>query len=252
MAASSEAGVLERPAIKEKKPKSASAPKHKAREGSRKRRPADPNARTPQPALGRGRGGGRAVPPAQRLAPSFERTGPVSPGGRYHRHQRRSARVRRGEDAPQCRQGAAQRGGHPGQARSTERIALPTSKTISSGEAVVRLRCGMCYRVLSDDCLHPAPSGRLFGGLSRGAGSMRRHGGDGLRCGSGAGAGRGGRFRRPAGHGHRWHAGCGPSRRRGAGARALRAAGFSMPGEKIVVNLAPSHLRKTGSGFDLP
>ena len=25
-----------------------------------------------------------------------------------------------------------------------------------------------------------------------------------------------------------------------------------MPGEKIVVNLAPSHLRKTGSGFDLP
>ena len=33
---------------------------------------------------------------------------------------------------------------------------------------------------------------------------------------------------------------------------ALRAAGFSMPGEKIVVNLAPSHLRKTGSGFDLP
>ena len=44
MAASSEAGVLERPAIKEKKPKSASAPKRKAREGSRKRRPADPNA----------------------------------------------------------------------------------------------------------------------------------------------------------------------------------------------------------------
>lgn len=33
---------------------------------------------------------------------------------------------------------------------------------------------------------------------------------------------------------------------------AIRAAGFSMPGEKIVVNLAPSHLRKTGSGFDLP
>ena len=33
---------------------------------------------------------------------------------------------------------------------------------------------------------------------------------------------------------------------------ALRAAGFSMPGEKIVVNLAPSHLRKPGSGFDLP
>ncbi len=33
---------------------------------------------------------------------------------------------------------------------------------------------------------------------------------------------------------------------------AVRAAGFSMPGEKIVVNLAPSHLRKTGSGFDLP
>lgn len=33
---------------------------------------------------------------------------------------------------------------------------------------------------------------------------------------------------------------------------ALRASGFSMPAEKIVVNLAPSHLRKTGSGFDLP
>ena len=33
---------------------------------------------------------------------------------------------------------------------------------------------------------------------------------------------------------------------------AIRAAGFKMPGEKIVVNLAPSHLRKTGSGFDLP
>ena len=44
MAASSEAGVLECPAIKEKKPKSASASKRKAREGSRKRLPADPNA----------------------------------------------------------------------------------------------------------------------------------------------------------------------------------------------------------------
>ena len=33
---------------------------------------------------------------------------------------------------------------------------------------------------------------------------------------------------------------------------ALRASGFSMPAEKVVVNLAPSHLRKTGSGFDLP
>lgn len=33
---------------------------------------------------------------------------------------------------------------------------------------------------------------------------------------------------------------------------AIRAAGFKMPGEKVVVNLAPSHLRKTGSGFDLP
>lgn len=33
---------------------------------------------------------------------------------------------------------------------------------------------------------------------------------------------------------------------------ALRASGFSMPNEKIVVNLAPGSLRKTGSGFDLP
>lgn len=33
---------------------------------------------------------------------------------------------------------------------------------------------------------------------------------------------------------------------------ALRASGFSMPMEKVVVNLAPGSLRKTGSGFDLP
>ena len=33
---------------------------------------------------------------------------------------------------------------------------------------------------------------------------------------------------------------------------AIRAAGFTMPAEKIVVNLAPSGLRKAGSGFDLP
>ena len=33
---------------------------------------------------------------------------------------------------------------------------------------------------------------------------------------------------------------------------ALRAGGFTMPAEKIVVNLAPSSLKKTGSGFDLP
>lgn len=33
---------------------------------------------------------------------------------------------------------------------------------------------------------------------------------------------------------------------------AIRSAGFSMPGEKIVVNLAPADVRKTGSGFDLP
>lgn len=33
---------------------------------------------------------------------------------------------------------------------------------------------------------------------------------------------------------------------------AVKAAGFSMPPDKIVVNLAPSSLRKTGSGFDLP
>lgn len=33
---------------------------------------------------------------------------------------------------------------------------------------------------------------------------------------------------------------------------AIRACGFTMPANKIVVNLAPSSLRKTGSGFDLP
>ena len=33
---------------------------------------------------------------------------------------------------------------------------------------------------------------------------------------------------------------------------ALRSSGFVMPTEKIVVNLAPGALRKTGSGFDLP
>lgn len=33
---------------------------------------------------------------------------------------------------------------------------------------------------------------------------------------------------------------------------ALRSCGFQMPNDKIVVNLAPGSLRKTGSGFDLP
>ncbi len=33
---------------------------------------------------------------------------------------------------------------------------------------------------------------------------------------------------------------------------AIRAAGFNMPTQKVVVNLAPGALRKTGSGFDLP
>ena len=33
---------------------------------------------------------------------------------------------------------------------------------------------------------------------------------------------------------------------------AIRASGFSMPNERVVVNLAPGSLRKTGSGFDLP
>lgn len=33
---------------------------------------------------------------------------------------------------------------------------------------------------------------------------------------------------------------------------ALRSCGFSMPDGKVVVNLAPSSLKKTGSGFDLP
>lgn len=33
---------------------------------------------------------------------------------------------------------------------------------------------------------------------------------------------------------------------------ALRASGFVMPTDKIVVNLAPGSLRKAGSGFDLP
>lgn len=33
---------------------------------------------------------------------------------------------------------------------------------------------------------------------------------------------------------------------------AIKASGFAMPTEKIVVNLAPGDLRKSGSGFDLP
>ncbi len=33
---------------------------------------------------------------------------------------------------------------------------------------------------------------------------------------------------------------------------AIRACGFTMPTHKVVVNLAPGALRKTGSGFDLP
>ncbi len=33
---------------------------------------------------------------------------------------------------------------------------------------------------------------------------------------------------------------------------ALRACGFSMPASRVVVNLSPSALRKSGSGFDLP
>lgn len=33
---------------------------------------------------------------------------------------------------------------------------------------------------------------------------------------------------------------------------ALRASGFTMPGDRVLVNLAPSSLRKSGSGFDLP
>ncbi|MDO4589882.1 MAG: YifB family Mg chelatase-like AAA ATPase [Slackia sp.] len=33
---------------------------------------------------------------------------------------------------------------------------------------------------------------------------------------------------------------------------AIRACGYAMPASKVVVNLAPSSLRKAGSGFDLP
>ncbi len=33
---------------------------------------------------------------------------------------------------------------------------------------------------------------------------------------------------------------------------AIRSTGYSMPNERIVVNLAPGSLRKSGSGFDLP
>lgn len=33
---------------------------------------------------------------------------------------------------------------------------------------------------------------------------------------------------------------------------AIKASGFRMPTDKIVVNLAPGSLRKHGSGFDLP
>ena len=33
---------------------------------------------------------------------------------------------------------------------------------------------------------------------------------------------------------------------------AIQAAGFTMPGEKITINLAPGSLRKSGTAFDLP
>ena len=33
---------------------------------------------------------------------------------------------------------------------------------------------------------------------------------------------------------------------------AIQACGFTMPGDKVVVNLAPSSIRKGGTGFDLP
>lgn len=33
---------------------------------------------------------------------------------------------------------------------------------------------------------------------------------------------------------------------------ALKASGFSMPGDRVLVSLAPSSIRKSGSGFDLP
>ncbi|MBR3689818.1 MAG: YifB family Mg chelatase-like AAA ATPase, partial [Eggerthellaceae bacterium] len=33
---------------------------------------------------------------------------------------------------------------------------------------------------------------------------------------------------------------------------AIKAAGFSMPADKVVINLAPADLRKSGSGYDLP
>ncbi|MBQ9041254.1 MAG: YifB family Mg chelatase-like AAA ATPase [Eggerthellaceae bacterium] len=33
---------------------------------------------------------------------------------------------------------------------------------------------------------------------------------------------------------------------------ALKASGFAMPGDRVLVSLAPSSLRKSGSGFDLP
>ncbi len=33
---------------------------------------------------------------------------------------------------------------------------------------------------------------------------------------------------------------------------ALKAAGFTMPGERVLVSLAPSSIKKSGSGFDLP
>lgn len=33
---------------------------------------------------------------------------------------------------------------------------------------------------------------------------------------------------------------------------AIKASGFAMPGDRVLVSLAPSSIRKTGSGFDLP
>ena len=250
MAASSEAGVLERPAIKEKKPKSASAPKRKAKEGSRKRRPADPNARGRcNQALGaRARRRPRGSP-AQRL-PIPSATGPVSREAGVYRRQRRGARfvevkTRRNADK-----------GLPSEAvtrAKRESSASPSPTQDHFGEAVVRFDVVGLLSCLRRSRLHPA----IIWAPIRRVEPWR-----GVNAPSWGATVRGvevvpvrvevSRFRRPAGHGYRGDAGRGHPGGAGAGARRAAGAGFLHAGEKIVepgaepsaqdgVGVRPSH-----------
>ncbi len=100
--------------------------------------------------------------------------------------------------------------------------------------------------------LHPATIWAPIRWVEPWRGVNAPSGGDGSRRGSGAGAGRGGRFRRPAGHGHRGACRMRPSRRRGSGCAPRCGRGVLHAGEKIVepgaepsaqdgVGVRPSH-----------